>query len=242
VSFLLHPLRRSLIGNSPLHDTKCAFTFSFPAAPRSTLHASRCMLPAPRCTPRAACSPHHAARLALHARLNTPHASRRPASCASIASRSPRGALRASRSLEAQLSKSRITPSEESARRSGSKRRRESLDLPTDARPSRKQSRQFFRSEQADAKQLSACPVCLGRFPHRVKDCTRRTLWDVQRTDRRRLQVVASRLVLCTDWQTAGGCRESGHDSKHECSGCGSLGHGAQGCPSAQKDGSPPSV
>ena len=85
----------------------------------------------------------------------------------------------------------------------------------------------------------SACTICLGRFPHHVAKCTSATLWSggpAYCTKNGTSQLVNPKgLVLCTDWQKPSGCNSTGHDSKHECSGCGKSDHGAQRCPQAEK-------
>jgi hypothetical protein len=84
----------------------------------------------------------------------------------------------------------------------------------------------------------SACPLCLGRFPHDVRNCDKTEFWDgpptrCHRNPEGRL-VNPTGQTVCTDWQRPFGCR-SKHAPAHECSGCGDANHGAQACPRAQK-------
>lgn len=87
----------------------------------------------------------------------------------------------------------------------------------------------------------SACAVCLGRHRHNIAQCNSTTLWDgsdkprCHRNSEGRLVNPAGQ-QLCSNWQRPDGCSASGHDSKHECSGCGKSDHGAQLCPRTQKE------
>lgn len=101
-------------------------------------------------------------------------------------------------------------------------------------------SDQVFPKGAGSSSTLSACTLCLGRQPHNIFKCASDTLWDgskahCKRNENMRL-VNPAGTVLCTDWQRPGGCSSTSHDSKHECSGCGKLTHGAQTCPRAQKN------
>ncbi|KAF9220079.1 hypothetical protein BS17DRAFT_715661, partial [Gyrodon lividus] len=85
----------------------------------------------------------------------------------------------------------------------------------------------------------SACPLCLGRFPHDVRNCGWSEFWDGTPTrchrnvDRRLVNPQGS--VVCTDWQRPFGCHSKHPSVIHECSGCGDTKHGAQSCARAQK-------
>lgn len=95
---------------------------------------------------------------------------------------------------------------------------------------------QSFRNG-ASRKDLAACAICLGRQPHRVRDCNAEKTWDGARARCRRNDariINPSGLTLCCDWQREDGCRSSSHDERHECSGCGATDHGAQRCKRAQ--------
>ena len=87
----------------------------------------------------------------------------------------------------------------------------------------------------------SACAVCLGRHRHNIAQCNASLLWDgsgkprCHRNSEGRLVTPAGQ-QLCSNWQRPDGCSASGHDSKHECSGCGKTDHGAQLCPRTQKE------
>jgi len=86
---------------------------------------------------------------------------------------------------------------------------------------------------------LPCCAVCLGRNPHRTIECNKAHTWDNKH------DTIAERVnkalwtkegkQLCTAWQREEGCDSSKHDSRHLCSGCGAVTHGAQRCPRAQK-------
>jgi hypothetical protein len=104
---------------------------------------------------------------------------------------------------------------------------------------------QSFRSG-ASSTGLSACAVCLGRHPHDISKCSTGTLWDgsnsrCKRNEQKRL-VNPEGLIICSDWQRPSGCTTSGHNHRHECSGCGKTSHGAQSCPRTQKGSSPHSA
>ena len=85
----------------------------------------------------------------------------------------------------------------------------------------------------------SACPKCLGRFPHDVRNCNRGELWDGTPCHCQRnpdgFLINPNGQAVCTDWQRPFGCRTKHSATLHECSGCGDSGHGAQSCPKAQK-------
>lgn len=85
----------------------------------------------------------------------------------------------------------------------------------------------------------SACPTCLGRFQHDVRNCASETLWDghpahCTRSSDGTLTNPKGHPV-CTDWQRPFGCRLRHAAALHECSGCGSSDHGAQACSKTQK-------
>ena len=86
----------------------------------------------------------------------------------------------------------------------------------------------------------SACTVCLGRHRHNVRTCNSTTIFNGRETKTRqsengRLVCISSGSVLCSDWQRPIGCAAVDHPLCHICSGCEDSGHGAQGCPRAQK-------
>ena len=98
---------------------------------------------------------------------------------------------------------------------------------------------QFFQAGAVGNGALSACTICLGHRPHDVYNCASTTLWDgapacCQKNGQGCLVNPAGN-ILCSNWQWPNGCPATTHDSRHECSGCGKLTHGAQGCPRAQK-------
>ena len=111
-------------------------------------------------------------------------------------------------------------------------------------RRQRRASRSRSRSPKSTARNglrsksgKSACPKCLGRFPHDVRNCNNGELWDgsparCQRDSNNHLVNPQGQLV-CTDWQRPLGCHLK-HAAIHECSGCGNTAHGAQDCAKAQ--------
>ncbi|KAJ7653833.1 hypothetical protein B0H17DRAFT_1214542 [Mycena rosella] len=100
------------------------------------------------------------------------------------------------------------------------------------------QNTAFFQQGTGRSDGLSACAVCLGRHRHNVRECRSTTLWNLT-TQARTRRNAEGRLVnnrnepICLNWQRSS-CN-SNHDSRHECSGCGSANHGAQKCHLAQK-------
>ncbi|KAF9027396.1 hypothetical protein BDZ89DRAFT_808021 [Hymenopellis radicata] len=96
---------------------------------------------------------------------------------------------------------------------------------------------QSFRKADPDqaTDHPSRCPLCLGCFRHNIRTCERTVLWDdktparCKRNERGHLENPAGQ-ELCSNWQRPNGCTDNRHPSKHECSGCGDHGHGAQVC------------
>lgn len=82
------------------------------------------------------------------------------------------------------------------------------------------------------------CAICLGRHPiSEVARCNLEQTWDGQPTwcSRNGARIItAEGNTICTDWQREAGCARTGHPERHKCSGCGSAGHGAHGCPRAE--------
>ncbi|KAF8546230.1 hypothetical protein OG21DRAFT_1427680, partial [Imleria badia] len=84
----------------------------------------------------------------------------------------------------------------------------------------------------------SACPKCLGRFPHDMRSCNSEELWDgsparcTRNSDGHLVNPQGQ--TICTGWQHPLGCPLK-HSAIHECSGCGEASHRAQACPKAQK-------
>ncbi|KZP14709.1 hypothetical protein FIBSPDRAFT_681233, partial [Athelia psychrophila] len=83
------------------------------------------------------------------------------------------------------------------------------------------------------------CALCLGRFPHRVKECQAVILWDSRtptaaRRVGRSLELRDGR-PICIDFQLPAGCSRHDHDLRHVCSGCGQASHSAQDCPRGEK-------
>ncbi|KAF8868879.1 hypothetical protein BD779DRAFT_1405579, partial [Infundibulicybe gibba] len=79
------------------------------------------------------------------------------------------------------------------------------------------------------------CALCLSRVVHDIAKCKSTTLWNGEparcyRGDRGRIYNSSTRAVICLNWQLVKGCSDTTHDSRHECSGCGSRNHGAQEC------------
>ncbi|KAG1858328.1 hypothetical protein C8R48DRAFT_606553, partial [Suillus tomentosus] len=72
----------------------------------------------------------------------------------------------------------------------------------------------------------SACALCLGRFCHNIHKCTAELLWDGCTKN----HCNRNSAELCYDWQRPNGCTNTSCSHVHECSGCGSKEHGAQGC------------
>ena len=105
-------------------------------------------------------------------------------------------------------------------------------------RPSSNQTTDF-RSGAAESLDLTACAICLSRAPHNIQTCKATRRWDGKPTLYSRnsdLRIIDSQNnVICSDWQRPIGCPSTRH--RHECSGCGSTGHGAQDCPFAQPRG-----
>lgn len=97
---------------------------------------------------------------------------------------------------------------------------------------------QSFQSGAA-ASGLAACAIYLGRSSHPVRECTAERLWDGSKA--RCARTTGGHItnpqgnVICSDWQRPGGCSTSGHDARHECSGCGATDHGAQKCRRVQQ-------
>ena len=89
-----------------------------------------------------------------------------------------------------------------------------------------------FRAGAGESLDLSACAICLSRAPHNIRYCNVTTRWDGKPALYSRnedFRIVDKRgNLICSDWQRPDGCNTKGH--RHECSGCGSLSHGAQEC------------
>ena len=90
---------------------------------------------------------------------------------------------------------------------------------------------------------LPVCALCLATDPHDTRKCRSETLWDgskarSRKNDEGRL-ITPAGTTLCSDWNNRRGCSSNSHEQRHECSGCGSKDHGAQGCPRAQKKSGP---
>lgn len=80
-----------------------------------------------------------------------------------------------------------------------------------------------------------ACVLCLVCFHHNIHKCAAELLWDgCTKTHCSRNS--AGHLVnpegqeLCYDWQRPNSCTNTSHSHVHECSGCRSKEHSAQGC------------
>ena len=91
----------------------------------------------------------------------------------------------------------------------------------------------------AGTNEASACALCLGRHFHDIQNCRSESLWDGGRTRCKKNEggrlVNPTRTVLCHNWNSRRGCSATGHEQRHECTGCGQPDHGAQKCPRAQK-------
>jgi hypothetical protein len=89
---------------------------------------------------------------------------------------------------------------------------------------------------KSQRRDLSRCPMCLGRHQHNIFKCSADKLWDGKAPTRctrnhRGFLNNPSGTELCNDWQKPNGCTLATHPNKHECSGCGEASHGAQECP-----------
>lgn len=85
------------------------------------------------------------------------------------------------------------------------------------------------------------CAVCLGRQPgHDMRKCQAAKLWDGSgdtfstRTANGHLVSKNGHAPLCLDWQRPDGCPAREHGTRHRCSGCGDVAHGATRCRGAQ--------
>src|SRR5271155_472204 len=90
------------------------------------------------------------------------------------------------------------------------------------------------------------CALCLATDSHDTRRCRSESLWDgskvrCKKSEEGRL-ITPSGTTLCSDWNSRRGCSSNAHETRHECSGCGSKDHGAQKCPRAQKKQSPLSL
>lgn len=122
-----------------------------------------------------------------------------------------------------------------SPRRGGNENRKRS---PDNSRNNQQRKQGF--SQGAGTRGRSACAICLGRFAHNIQRCESSKLWDgtpayCKKTQDNRL-VNSQGSPLCFKWQRPNGCFTSNHELHHECSGCGSKEHGAQGCPRGEKE------
>ena len=102
-------------------------------------------------------------------------------------------------------------------------------------RPARKQ--EFFQSSAAPRG--GVCVACLGRHDYPFANCDGTKLWDGSASTSKKNEqgriVARDGLPICFNFQIARGCSNNGHPDRHRCSGCGKKGHGAQGCPRAEK-------
>lgn len=116
-------------------------------------------------------------------------------------------------------------------------RRRSSRSASPDAKSA---THRFRRSSTSRKTPLSACPICLGRMPHKIRQCKASLLWDgvrkarCTRSDDGRIVDKAGR-TLCNNWNQIVGCGDKSTRHVHECSGCGNSSHGAQNCNFAEK-------
>lgn len=106
--------------------------------------------------------------------------------------------------------------------------------------PESNRSRSFRPSTQGPNRRdrLSACPICLGRHRHHTASCQATKTWNGEKARCSRAsngRILNRRgAVICADWQRPNRCTDDSGKHLHECSGCGSAGHGADACPSAQ--------
>ena len=87
---------------------------------------------------------------------------------------------------------------------------------------------------------FSACPICLSRRKHRLRECNSKTLWDGKRKarchrDKEGRIINKDGQSLCNNWNHTVRCKDETARHIHECSGCGSRSHGAQECSLAEK-------
>jgi hypothetical protein len=108
--------------------------------------------------------------------------------------------------------------------------------------PRDRNSRRKFRKDSPDpeAYARSACPVCLSRKRHHIRQCRALTLWnnkDEARCSRTADGYIVDKAgrTLCSDWNQIIGCAKKSSQHIHECSGCGKTSHGAQDCSLAEK-------
>ena len=111
--------------------------------------------------------------------------------------------------------------------------------LPSSPPPYKSPSKSSVFPPGTASQGLPACALCLSTDPHDTRRCRSETLWDgskarCQKSDEGRL-ISPGGTTLCSDWNSRRGCTSSSHEQRHECSGCGSKDHGAQGCPRSQK-------
>lgn len=83
----------------------------------------------------------------------------------------------------------------------------------------------------------AVCTLCLGRHPDLSK-CTEKKTWDGKPTHCQQgsngCLINPKNKSICMDFNFQRGCQYVGTSHQHECSGCGSLLHGASKCPQAQ--------
>jgi len=101
-------------------------------------------------------------------------------------------------------------------------------------------NRRFRRDgKETETIALSACPICLSRKKHPIRNCQEQLLWDGQtkaRCHRADGKIVDQKgRTLCSNWNQSIGCKEKLSRHIHECSGCGESSHGAQECGLAEK-------
>ena len=129
--------------------------------------------------------------------------------------------------------------------RGGSRKRGRALGRPRSSRsrsPKDNAMKPRFRRPGSEQETfvLSACPICLSRKRHQLRECQATTLWDGQhktrcsRTDDGRIIDNKGR-ILCSNWNQSIGCKDKTTRHIHECSGCGDASHGAQECTLAEK-------
>lgn len=131
--------------------------------------------------------------------------------------------------------------------RGRTKRRDRGLGRPRSSRsrsPRDKSPNNSFRKNhtEQDTHILSACPVCLSRKKHPIRQCQSPTLWNGKKTKVTRAEdggITDSKgRRLCLNWNLTPGCKDKLGGHIHECSGCGDPTHGAQNCSYAEKSNS----
>lgn len=106
--------------------------------------------------------------------------------------------------------------------------------------PRRKPSTKFRRNSPSNEAPLPACPICLSRQRHPIKNCRLPRTWDGKhktscyRSNDHRI-IDGTGRSLCINWNQVVGCKDKSSKHIHECSGCGDSSHGAQECRLAEK-------